>query len=128
MVDLPAHQPVIERVAQINQLIKNAGVEPHKLRLILSKSDPATKLTFSDELKIRNVPVADVLKYVCGSTKFRYRIRENGIVEFATQLEIDDPPPVSSIPAESMPTPSGELDIFGNDPNAPNSNDPFAEH
>jgi hypothetical protein len=111
VMDLPPDQPLEERVAQINLLIQKAGVESQRLRLVLSRSDPASQWRMKNELKIKNSPMALCLKHLCGRSKLRYQVRENGIVELATI-----PPP------ESIPPPSVE-----NDSSPSEEDDPFAE-
>lgn len=117
LVDLPADQSVPERISQINDLIHAVGVEPSRLRLILRSGDPAARWKSDYELRIRDFPVNAVLKYVCGNTKLRYHVRENGIVELTTTF---DPEPMPDPPARESAAP-------GNDHPATEADDPFAE-
>lgn len=110
LVDLPADQPVPERISQLNELIRREGVEPSRLRLILRSGDSAGQWKSDYELQVRDIPVIVVLKYVCANTKLRYHIRENGIVELTTTF---DPEPSSEYPPGESDSPEGE--------------DPFAE-
>lgn len=110
LVDLPADQSLPERISNLNELIRREGVDPSRLRLILSSGDSAGQWRFKDELRIREVSVREVLKYLCGNTMLRCHVRENGIIELTTTV---DPEPSS----ESQP---GEFD-------ASEGHDPFAE-
>lgn len=114
---LPPDQPLPERIARINELIQKAGVEPYRLRLILRSADPANQWRMRDEVRVREIPLGHVLRYLCDSTKLRFRVRENGIVELSTVPD----------PEATPPPPSGEIDIFEKDPNAPEEPDPFAD-
>ena len=135
LVHLPADQPLVERVARINQLIQANGVKPHDLRVILDKSDPAANWRSEYELGVRNVPVAVVIKYLCGSTKLMAHVRENGIVELTTRdddliihaqsKEAYDPTDPFSEPTATKESKS----TVENDPFGPaGETDPFADH
>lgn len=126
VLDLPPDQSLPERIARINELIQKTGVEPYQLRLILRSADPASQWKMMSELRVREVPLAHALKYLCDATKLRYIVRENGIVELTTLPDeewISNQPEPFEKPAKQ---PSDETDIFGNDPNAPEETDPFA--
>ena len=125
VVDLPADQPLIERVARINQWIQANGVKPHELRLVLDKSDPAANLRSEYELGVRNVPLAVVLKYLCDSTILRYNVRENGIVELTGRMDdliidTESKKPYDPTDPFSEPTATKESKSTG-------ENDPFAD-
>ena len=126
LIDLPPDQPLPERIARVNELIQKAGVESNRLRVILRSADPAIQWRFKGELRIREVPLGIALKYLCDSTKLRYHIRENGIVEMTSIQEQDFLSDLPNSPEIKKPSPSGETDAFGNDPNASGETDPFA--
>ena len=126
VIDLPADQPLPERITRINELIQKAGVEPYQLRLILRSGDAANQWRYG-EMRIREVPLVVALRYLVDATKLGFHVRENGIVELTSWREealpvLPDPPQESRLPL------SVESDIFGNDPNAPEEIDPFADH
>ncbi len=125
-IDLPPDQLLSERIARINELIQKAGMEPYRLRLIIRSGDPALQWRCRGELGMREVPVAVAVKYIIDSTKLRYYIRENGIVELTTMRDQDLLPDVPDPPEKTVRPPPGETDTFGNDPNAPEEPDPFA--
>lgn len=134
LVDLPADQPLIERVARINQWIQDSGVKPHDLRVILDKSDPAANWRSEYELGVRNVPLAAVIKYLCGSTKLMAHVRENGIVELTTRdddliIHAQSKEPYDPTDPFSEPTVTKESKSTGeNDPFGPaGETDPFAD-
>lgn len=117
LVDLPADQPVPERISQINNLIHAVGVDPSRLRLILRSGDPAARWKSDYELRIRDCPVNVLLKYVCGNTKLRYHVRENGVVELTTTF---DPEPNSD-------SHHGEPESSVDATHRSDGDDPFAE-
>ena len=100
-VDIPGDQTLIERAADINKLIRKAGVEPRQLTLIVGSSESFSKLRVREKLTLSQVSVAEVLQYHCGSTRVRYWVRENGIVEFADMLENRDAESATSNPDKS---------------------------
>jgi len=72
------------------------------------------------ELRLRNVPLLDVLKYMCGSTKLRYKIDDFGVtIVWATETDEDLFTRVIRVPADYM-TKLGSSN--SGDPDA----DPFA--
>ncbi len=107
VVDLPADQSVPERISNINHLIRQAGVDPARLRFILRAGDPAHQWRFEDELHFRNVTTNVVLNYVCGRTKLRCHVRENGVVELTTTF---DPEPIPDSQQREIET--SETDPF----------------
>jgi hypothetical protein len=111
LLDLPPNQPLTERVACINELIRDAGVESDRLRLMIRSADSALEIRSKSELRVREIPLAIVLKYLCDSTRLRYHIRENGIVELTTSQD-PDPSPHTAEPESSS---------------AEEKDDPFAE-
>lgn len=123
VIDLPPDQPLPERIARMNELIQNAGVEPHRLRLLLRSGDPVNQLRCKDEMRIREIPLGIALKYLFSSTKVRCRLRENGIVELTTSQDPDtEEPTAEPESSKDNPTATEEDDPFAN-PGA----DPFAE-
>jgi hypothetical protein len=125
LLDFPTDQPLPERIARVNELIQKAGVESRRLRVILRSADPAIQWRSKGELRIREVPLGIALKYLCDSTKLRYHIRENGIVELTSIREEESLPDLPNLPEIKKPSPSGETDAFGNDPNTPAETDPI---
>jgi hypothetical protein len=115
IIDLPPDQPLPVRIARINELIERAGVEPYRLRLIVRSADPANQMRFKDEMRIRKIPLDIALKYLCDSTKLRYHIRKNGIIELTTLQE----PEATSLVAGP--------EFSNGDPNASQESDPFTE-
>jgi hypothetical protein len=122
VLEIPPDQPLQERIAHINELIQKAGVEPYQLRLILDKADPANQWRMG-EMRVRNVPLAVALKYLCDVTKLRYYVRENGIVELTTSEDPDTKPPDAK-PEFSNGDPKN---LREGDPFAEPTADPFAE-
>lgn len=135
-------QPLLEVAAAINGFILEAGIPPHKLRVIIHKSVPSEELRIEElrfvpleemrikELRIRNVPLAELLKYVCDSTRLRYRV-EPGIIWF---LDITDALSSDILKTEesnsSSESSSASADPFGESPapqSDPSAADPFAE-
>lgn len=126
VLDLPADQPLPERIAGINELITKAGVEPCRLRLILRSADPASQWRIRHEFRTQQIPLRIALKYLCDSSMLRYHVRENGIIELTT---LPDQESLTDLPDSTQnmkPSLSGETDIFGNDLNALEAPDPFA--
>ena len=107
IIDLPPDQPLPERITLINQLIQKTGVEPDRLRLIVRSADPANQWRFKDDMRIRNIPLRAALAYFCDSTKLRYHVRENGIIELTTSQDPETTPSV------------GEVESSNSDPFAP---------
>jgi hypothetical protein len=118
VVVFPEHQPLPERVALLNELIQQAGIEPHRLRVVLRTTDTARQWRFTDGLKARDIPLAVTLKFILGSTKLRGRVCENGVVELYSQdLQVGDDLDSPSTPSEETVPRTGET---GNgDPFAP---------
>lgn len=106
-------QTLAERTEAINLQLENAGIPPGQLRVKihanLAKQAESSKWKFED-LELRNIGVAEILKYICGNTKIRYRVRP-GVVEFVSATEPDTNAP------EPEPLPPGEEDPFGSTPN-----------
>lgn len=112
---------ILEVAAAINGFIQDAGIPPHNLRVIVNKSDDLMKWRIKEE-RIRNVPLSELLKYVCDSTRLRYRI-EPGIIRFfdAADDSLPEIPKIeeSSSPSEILPAlddPFGESPAQGADP------------
>lgn len=118
-------QLVTERVALINKLFQEAGIEPHRLRVLVPATDRARQMR-TGGLKIRNVPAAVVLKYLCDNTILRYRVCENGVVELFSQSSQADELNYSLPKTEKREHQSENTDIFGNAPDTPDEPDPFA--
>ena len=103
-------QTILEVAAVVTTFIKDAGIPPHQLRVIVNKSDDLVKWRIR-ELRIRNIPLAVLFKYICDSTRLRYRV-EPGIIRFFDAAA----PPEFPVLEESI-TPSDIL---------PDPDDPFA--
>jgi hypothetical protein len=77
LVDLPK-QTFAARVVELNRLIKESGVSPENLRISIEDGDSALERPLArclyPELRIRNIPLADVLKYTADSTALRYEV------------------------------------------------------
>jgi hypothetical protein len=117
-------QTVLEVAAAITTFLQDAGIPPHKLRVIVNKSDDLVKWRIK-ELRIRNAPLDVLLKFICDSTRLRYRV-EPGIIRFVDAFD-DSLPEIPKI--EESSSPSGILpapdDPFGESP--AQGADPFAE-
>lgn len=117
-------QTILEVADAINGFIHDAGIPPHKLRVIVNKSDDLVKWRIK-ELRIRNAPLAVLFKYVCDSTRLRCRV-EPGIIRFfdVTDDSLPEIPKLeeSSAPIELPPDPD---DPFGGSPTQGAA--PFAE-
>ena len=118
---------ILEVAAAINGFIQNAGIPPHKLRVIVNKSDDLVKWRIK-EARIRNVPLSVLFKYVCDSTRLRYRV-EPGIIRFFDHAYASEIPEIeeSSSPID---LPFAPDDPFGGSPaplSDPSAADPFAE-
>ena len=117
-------QTILEVATAINGFIQEAGIPPHKLRVVVNPSVSSAGWRIK-ELRIRNIPLAVLLKYVCGSTILNYRA-EPGVIRFYNMR--DDPsseiPKLeeSSAPIELPPDPD---DPFAGSP--AQGADPFAE-
>jgi hypothetical protein len=109
-------QPLSEVTAKINTLIKDAGIPSHKLKVVINSPELFAQLRIK-ELRIRNIPLSILLKYICDNTKIRYRV-EPGIVIILSATEI---PPDSP----KIENPDASNDPFANS-SGPTS-DPFAE-
>lgn len=112
----------MEVAAAITIFIKDAQIPPHQLRVIVNKSDDLVKWRIR-ELRIRNIPLDVLFKYICDSTRLRYRV-EPGIIRF---FDAATPPEIleikeSSAPGEILPDPD---DPFEGSP--AQGADPFAE-
>ncbi len=119
---------IVEVAAAITSFIQQAGIPPHELRVIVNKS--VSSEWGINEVRIRNVPLSVLLKYICDSTRLRYRV-EPGIIRFLDALD-DSLPEIPKI--EESSSPSGILpaldDPFGGFPapqSDPSAADPFAE-
>jgi hypothetical protein len=117
-------QTVLEVAATFNGVIQDAGIPPHKLRVIVNKSEDLVKWRIK-ELRIREVPLAVLFKYACDSTRLRYRV-EPGIIRFLDAAD-DSLPETPTIEKSGSPIelPSDPDDPFGGSP--ARGADPFAE-
>lgn len=117
-------QTIAEIAAATTSFIQEAGIPPHKLRVIINKSDDLAKWRIK-ELRIRNVPLAVLLKYACDSTRLRYRV-EPGIIWFFDAAD-HSLPEIPEIEESSSPTglPSAPDDPF--EESSAQGADPFAE-
>lgn len=125
MVDLPPDRSLTETADAINKLLQEAGIPPHQLKVTYDKSSPRIgNLRYKAELRLRNVPVAVILKYVCDSTILRYAVRP-GVVIFYTQTDdtLKNLPLLE--PARIFKEPVDPNDPFG--PAPVEQADPFAE-
>ena len=115
-------QTLAERTAAINRQLEQAGIPSHQLRvrihhrLARQAGESAWKL---GELELRNAPVAEVLKYTCGSTKLRYRALP-GVVEFVLATESHP----GENPGRNEERAPGEEDPFESDSKRPMTSDP----
>jgi hypothetical protein len=78
-------------------------------------------------MKARDVPLETALKYLCDSTVLRYRVCENGVVEFISHISQPDELNLPAASSEQKENRTGNTDTFGNDPGMPEDPDPFAE-
>ncbi len=105
-------QTLGERIAAINRHVEDVGIPPEKLSIGihpgLAKESEPSNWRF-ESLELRHVPVAEILKYTCGSTKIRYHVRP-GKVDFALASDLD---PYGPAPKALAP---GEPDPFESDP------------
>lgn len=115
---------VVEYVTAINEAIKAAGVTPHELRISVSRTDNFASLRIRESLELKDFTVVGVLNAHFGRSKIRYEIREGGRVDL---VDITQEPPNGPEPSKMTTPPSGETDIFGKEPNAPDEPDPFAD-
>ena len=115
-------QTILEVAAAITIFIKDAGIPPHQLRVIVNKSDDLVRWRIR-ELRIRNIPLAVLFKYICDSTRLRYRV-EPGIIRFFDAASPPEIPEIkeSSAPSKILPDPD---DPFAGSPTQ--GADPFAE-
>jgi len=90
-------QSVGETANTLRLLIQEAGIHPHELRIICDMAAPSSAMRIR-ELRIRNIPLAVLLKYICDSTKLRYHLTP-GVIEFKSiserfeRAESDEPDP-----------------------------------
>ena len=115
-------QSILEIAAVITTFIKDAGIPPHQLRVIVHKSDDLLRWRIR-ELRIRNIPLHILLKYICDSTRLHCRV-EPGIICFFDVADAAEFPEIeeSSAPSEVLPDPD---DPFAGSPTQ--GADPFAE-
>ncbi len=76
-----------EAANTIRLLIQDAGIEPHELQIVCDMTAPISEMRIR-ELRIRNIPLAVLLRYICDSTKLRYYVSP-GAIEFGSMT--DDP-------------------------------------
>jgi len=116
---------VAEGIELLNQLIREQGIEPHRLRVVVPATDPVRDLRMIN-LEARDIPLAHILKYMCGRTKLRYRVVENGLVEVFAQFTVDHEKSgteSAESEVEFLPVP----DAVGKTPAERDEPDPFAE-
>lgn len=116
---------VAEGIEILNQLIREQGIEPHRLRVVVPPTDPVRDLRIIN-LEARDIPLAHILKYMCGRTKLRYRVVENGTVEVFAQFTVDHEKSgteSAESEVEFLPVP----DAVGKTPAEMDEPDPFAE-
>ncbi len=118
-------QTILEVASAVTGFIQEAGIPTHKLRVIVNKSDDLVKWRIK-EVRIRNVPIAVLLNYVCDSTRLRYRI-EPGIILFTEQPSNSPSSDILENEESSPPIelPSAPDDPFGGTP--AQGAGPFAE-
>lgn len=114
-----------ETVAELNQLARDRGI-------------PARELTFSTdhrfsqhrikELRVKNVPLAVVLKYVCGNSKIRYRVSAGRVMFEYLEDFTEEPKPTAKEQTDPDHDPFAEPGerILGKK-KATDPDDPFAE-
>lgn len=118
-----------EAVSKIRLLIQDSGIETHQFRIVCDMSAPYSRLRIKD-LRLREVPLAMVFKYLCDSTILRYRVRP-GILEFNSMSEgfeetnFDESTPLAE--PESAKSPLDPNDPFSGIPHEIEGPDPFAE-
>ena len=108
--------------AAITTFIKNAGIQPHQLRVIVNKSNDLLRWRIR-ELRIRNIPLAVLLKTICDSTRLHCRV-EPGIIWFFDVATPPEFPAVEESNAHSEVLPDPD-DPFAGSP--AQGADPFAE-
>ena len=115
-------QTILEVAAVVTTFIKDAGIPPHQLRVIVHKSDDLLRWRIR-ELRIRNIPLHILIKYVSDSTRLRYRV-EPGIIRFFDHADAAEFPEIeeSIAPSDILPDPD---DPFAGSP--AQGADPFAE-
>lgn len=116
-------QSLSEVTAALNTFIKDAGISPHKLKVVINNPKLFAQWKIR-ELRVREIPLAILLKFICDSTTLRYRV-EPGIIRcFHSTENIDDLPHFEkpNIPDEPPPDPN---DPFSGPPYQ--GIDPFAE-
>ena len=115
-------QSILEVAAVVTTFIKDAGIPPHQLRVIVHKSDDLLRWRIR-ELRIRNIPLHILIKYVSDSTRLRYRV-EPGIIRFFDHADAAEFPEIeeSIAPSDILPDPD---DPFAGSP--AQGADPFAE-
>lgn len=117
-------QSLLEVAAAITSFIQEAGIPPHKLRVIVDKSASLAGWRIK-EVRVREVPIAVLLKFVCDSTKLRCRI-EPGIIRFCFHTDYPSPKIPETEESDSpIELPSAPDDPFGGSPTQ--GANPFAE-
>ena len=115
-------QTLAERTEAINRQLEQAGIPSHQLRVRihhrLAKQAGASAWKLG-ELELRNIPVAEVLRYTCGSTKIRYRALP-GVVEFVLATESYP----GENPGRDEERAPGEEDPFESDSKHPMTSEP----
>ena len=112
----------MEVAAVVTTFIKDAGVPPHQLRVIVNKSDGLVRWRIR-ELRIRNVPLAVFFKYICDSTRLCYRV-EPGIIRFFDAAASPEFPVLEESSAQSGMLPDPDNPFAGSPVQGA---DPFAE-
>lgn len=118
-------QSLSEVTAALNTFINDAGIPPHKLKVVINNPELFAQWRIR-EFRIREAPLAVILKYVCDSTILRYRI-EPGIIRFilaTEELPQIENPNASPDSFEFLP---GQMDPFAEPNSSTQEADPFAE-
>ena len=99
-------------LVELNRLTSEAGIPPEQLKFIrrttVDSPDDFLERKLED-IAVRNIPLADLLKYLVGNRMIRYRV-DRGIVELCDMHEALDhqetslsPPPENNSPRVSDP-------------------------
>lgn len=82
-VDLP-EQTLADRVKELNRLLRDCGIESGQLSVVVDEEGPLPDSPlpglFCHELRVRNLPFDQLLKYMADNTKLRYGV-DGGRVE-----------------------------------------------
>ena len=101
-----------EGLEELNRLTSEAGIPPQQLKFIRGTTNVSPDDFLErklEDIAIRNIPLADLLKYLVGNRMIRYRV-DGGIVELCDMHEALDhqetspsSPPENTSPQASDP-------------------------